>query len=185
MIITISGTPGSGKSTVGKILAKRLDFKRYYMGQMFRDLAKERGITLQELLESGEADESLDRDLDLKQKKIGETEDNLIIEGRTSFLMIPHSIKVYIFTDIETGAKRILNDLKTNSESRNEGELETLEQVRTEQERRMRTDTKRYRKYYDIDVFDPKHYDLLVDTTNITAEEAAQKVIGYLESFDK
>ena len=34
MIITISGLPGSGKSTIGKMLAKKLGYKFYSMGDL-------------------------------------------------------------------------------------------------------------------------------------------------------
>ncbi len=34
MIITIAGMPGSGKTTVAKILADKLNLKRYSMGDL-------------------------------------------------------------------------------------------------------------------------------------------------------
>ena len=49
MIITISGTPGSGKSTVAKMIATKLGFKHYSTGDFMRQMAKERGISLEEL----------------------------------------------------------------------------------------------------------------------------------------
>lgn len=44
MIITISGYPGSGKSTIADIIAKKLKLKRYSVGNFRRELAKKRGI---------------------------------------------------------------------------------------------------------------------------------------------
>ncbi len=46
MIITITGNPDSGKSTLGKKLAKKLGYKRYYIGQIRRDEAKKNGYDI-------------------------------------------------------------------------------------------------------------------------------------------
>jgi cytidylate kinase len=42
MIITIAGTVGSGKSTVGRIIAKRLGLKHYSIGDLMREMAEQR-----------------------------------------------------------------------------------------------------------------------------------------------
>lgn len=52
-----------------------------------------RGMTLAEYNKLGETDPSTDIEVDEYQKKLGETEDNFIIEGRTSWHFIPHSLK--------------------------------------------------------------------------------------------
>ena len=39
MIITITGLPGSGKTSVAKHLAKHLHIKHYSMGDLFRKIA--------------------------------------------------------------------------------------------------------------------------------------------------
>ena len=41
-IITISGSPASGKSTLAKMLAKKLNYKYLHTGILFRALAKKR-----------------------------------------------------------------------------------------------------------------------------------------------
>ena len=48
MKITISGLPGSGTTTVAKLLAERLGYKLISAGDVFRKLAMERGMTLEE-----------------------------------------------------------------------------------------------------------------------------------------
>ncbi|MBI2112124.1 AAA family ATPase, partial [Candidatus Woesearchaeota archaeon] len=82
MIITISGTAGSGKSTVGKLLAKKLKYKHYSMGDLQRQIAEQRGITLLELGKLEETDPSIDKELDQKQIQLGKTENKFIIDGR-------------------------------------------------------------------------------------------------------
>ena len=70
MIVTISGTPGSGKSTVGKLIAKKLGLKHYSIGNLMRSMAKEKGLTLGELGELAKTDNGkIDHELDDMQIK--------------------------------------------------------------------------------------------------------------------
>ncbi|MBU0540313.1 AAA family ATPase, partial [Patescibacteria group bacterium] len=67
MIITISGVPGSGKTTVAKILAERLGMKFYSMGDLRGKMATERGLTIDELNKLGETEAFTDNDVDTYQ----------------------------------------------------------------------------------------------------------------------
>src|SRR3989344_2646137 len=112
MIISISGKPGAGKTTVANILAKRLSWPQYYIGEIRRKIAAKKGMSIQEYNKLGEKDPSTDIDVDKYQEKLGKTKDNFVIQGRTSFKFIPHSIKVYIDVDFEEGVRRIWQSLK-------------------------------------------------------------------------
>jgi len=180
MIITISGTPGSGKSTVAKLLAKRLKLKRYYMGQIWRDIAKKNRMTIREGLESSENDPKIDNEVDEYQKKLGKEEDNFIIEGRTSYFFMPNSLKIFLKTDLGVGAERIFRDLKDNK-ARNEGKFNSAEEVRLDLKKRMASDKKRYMKFYGQDVFDESNYDLVIDTSNIGPAQAAEDILNFIK----
>ncbi|MGM5488939.1 MAG: (d)CMP kinase [Nanobdellota archaeon] len=173
MIISISGTPGSGKSTVGKAIAKRLNLSRYYIGGILREQAKQRGLTLQQLLTQGETDPSIDQDVDKYQRELGKNQDNFVIEGRTSFIMIPQSIKIFLKTDYKTAAERIYND----KADRNEGQTESLEQMEEKIEKRMGSDRKRYIHYYGVDAFEEDNYDIVIDTSDKTPEQVIETVL--------
>ncbi|MCK4635285.1 MAG: cytidylate kinase family protein [Candidatus Moranbacteria bacterium] len=182
MIITITGDAGAGKSTLGEMLAEKLNFERYYMGQILRDLAKKKGMTLVELLKYGESHSEIDNELDDYQKHLGEEKENFIIEGRTSWFLIPHSIKLYIKVDPKVGAERIFEDLQ-HENKRNEGSnLNTVEDVMNSNRKRRESDDLRYKKYYDKDCFDENNFDLVVDTTEMTPEEVLNKILEFVES---
>ena len=51
-------------------------------GEVFRTLAKERGMTLAEFGELAEKDDSIDVQIDKRQQEIAATRDNIILEGR-------------------------------------------------------------------------------------------------------
>lgn len=177
MIITISGMPGSGKTTVGRILAEKLGFNFYSIGGMRREIARKRGILLSKLNEIGESEEWTDKEVDDYQRELGKNEDNFVVEGRTGFFLIPDSIKVFLEVGFRKGVKRIFDEVGNDSERRNEGAFRTLEEAEKSIKKRMESDKKRYRKYYDVDVFDGSQYDIVLDTSDISPEDVADKII--------
>ncbi len=177
MIISLSGAHGSGKSTIAQRLAEELGWPRYYMGGLRREAAKVRGLTLAEYNKLGEEDPATDREVDEYQKKLGETEDNFIIEGRTSWYFIPHSLKIYLDVSEEEGNKRVFGHLQGKNERNEDKDIESVEDVKESMRRRLASDRLRYRKYYDIDVNDVKNYDFYLDTSNLTIAEVYEKVL--------
>jgi len=94
MIITISGEPGSGKSTIAKALAEKFNLKLYSEGDFFRELAEEKGVSLLELNKMAEDDPSIDEAVEEKAKKlVEEAKDDFVIDGRTAFRLLPKLIK--------------------------------------------------------------------------------------------
>lgn len=182
MIISLSGTGGSGKSTIAKKLSEKLAWPRYYMGGLRREIAAQRGMTLAEYNKLGEVDPETDKEVDEHQKELGEKEDNFIIEGRTSWYFIPHSLKIYLDVEASEGAKRVFSHLQQENK-RNEGHsLDNVEAVKKSVKERQKSDTLRYKKYYNIDVYDPKNYDFYLDTTNLSPEESFEQVYSFISS---
>lgn len=179
MIITISGTAGSGKSTVAKALAKELGLKHYSTGDFMREMARKRGMTIIELNKLGEKDQSIDKELDERQIKLGRNEKNFVIDGRLSFYFIPNSIKIFLDADIEQRAKRIFND-KRKTEN-NLTLKETLENIKERQE----SEIERYEKYYGLNPYKNKHYDILIDTTKLDIEGAIKKAVKEVSKLKK
>lgn len=185
MIITISGYPGSGKSTVGKQLAKKLKYRYYSIGAMRRAMAKERGMTLQEFNVLGESQAFTDRDIDQWQERLGRTKDNLVVEGRTSFHFIPHSVKLFFYADLATAAQRIFGDASHARRFEASHHYTNARQLEHGLRGRMASDTRRYRKYYGLNIFHPKHYDLYLDTTKLSPKETLQQIMKYLAKVSK
>lgn len=181
MIISLSGPPGSGKSTIAKMLAERLGWPRYYVGEMQRQAAEKRGMTLGEYNKLGETDPSTDTEVDEWIKKMGRTQDNFIIESRTSWHFIPHSIKIYVDVAPEEGARRMLKQIESSQRKKESKEFDSLEDVVKTNEQRMQSDDKRYQKYYGIQAFDKNNFDLVVDSTGQTPEQTLDRVWDFIE----
>ena len=175
MIITISGMPGSGKSTVAGIIAKKLGIKHHSAGDFRRKKAAEKGMTIREYNRLGEKEASTDNEADEWQKKLSESKDSFVIDGRLSYHFIPKSKKIFLKTSAEEGAKRILKDTARKEQ------YKSIEEAKQKIGERIKSDTKRYRKYYGINPYNEENYDLVIDTTSITAPEAAREILDFLK----
>jgi cytidylate kinase len=188
-IITISGTPGSGKSTIAQKLAEKLNAERIYVGSIRRELAREKGITLEQLNEYGLTHPETDVDIDQKiaiQAREAAKKGIVIVEGRVQFHFIPESFKIFIHVAVEEGARRIWKQMqnKADKKMRNEGEVKDINALINDIKKRIDNDKKRYKKYYNLDHTDEAHYDLVIDTTKITAEAATAKILKALPKLD-
>jgi cytidylate kinase len=182
MIITITGTEGAGKSTLSKALSEKLGLAYVYVGGIRRQLAQERGLTLAEFNKIGEEDPSTDVDVDKRVvqevKKLGKA----VVEGRTMYHFFPNSIKIFLTVEPKVAAERILND--PQAQRKNEAlKFKTIDDVLRNIQERHKTDDFRYRKYYNIDAYDPKNFDFVLDTTNLTMAETLEKVLKFIESL--
>src|SRR5437016_13195603 len=64
VLTTISGLPGSGKTTVARLVAQELGLEHVYAGDLFRRQGEAAGLTLEEYARRAETDLSIDRRLD-------------------------------------------------------------------------------------------------------------------------
>ena len=183
MVISFNGDEGSGKSTIAKKVAEAINYPRYYMGQIFRDMAKKRDLTIVEYVKLGETDPRIDKEVDDYFIDLAEKEKNFVLESRTAWHLLPDSLKIYLRVDEREGAKRIFKQLREETgNSRNEmKKAGSLEDVLENISRRRETDDLRYKKYYGVNIRDPKNYDLFLDTTNLTQEEVFECVINFIK----
>ncbi|MDP3985548.1 MAG: cytidylate kinase family protein [bacterium] len=179
MIITLSGLPGSGKSTVGRMVAEHLGYQFYSMGDLRGKMAMDRGITIDELNEIGKSEDWTDREVDEYQKKLGETEDNFVIDGWVSFHFIPQSFKVFLDIDPTVGATRIFEHQRPD-EAQNVSVQETQKRLA----KRVSDTDARYQKYYGVSFLDRSQFDLVIDTSDKTPEEVAGLILAAAPSFD-
>ncbi len=168
-IITISGNLGSGKSTVGKLLAKRFDFTVYASGDLMRMIAQKHNMTINEFNDYLKLHREIDHLIDQEAMDLAEKEDYLLFVSRMAWYFIPTSFKVYLYVDEQEGAKRILQDEDRNSEHY-ENYQKALEGVYT----RFEKSRMRFLDVYQVDITDPKHYDLYLDTTHLSISEVEE-----------
>ena len=177
MIITISGTPGSGKSTVAKILAQRLKLKHYSMGDMRGKMALDRGMTIDELNKLGETESFTDKEVDEYQRTLGQNDDNFVIDSRLGFHFIPHSYKIFLSVNERVAAERIFKAPQRPDEPA----YKTIDDVLNKLAKRVDSDNRRYQKYYHVNYTDRNQYDLVIETTSFSPEQVADMVIQEMQ----
>jgi CMP/dCMP kinase len=170
--ITISGLPGTGKSTVARLLEQRLGLRYVYSGEIFRKLAEKHKMSLEEFGRYCESHREVDEELDRYQLDVLR-EGNVIVEGRISGWIayqnhIP-AVKILLQADIAVRAGRIVK--------REKGDIE---QRKKEILRREKSEATRYKNYYGIDVRDTSIYDVIIDTGDKTPEEILGIILRYL-----
>lgn len=180
MIITLGGHLGAGKSTLGKKLAEHFGYKQYSTGGFMREMALEHGVSIIELNQMAEKDGGvIDTILDDHQKKLGETEDNFIIDGRLAFHFIPHGVKIFLTVESAEAARRIYHD-----ETRKWVETHfDIEEATRNIEARRKSEDERYMKYYGVHIYDMAHYDIVIDTTTKSPEEVFSEALWHIEKL--
>ncbi len=181
MIITLAGNAGSGKSTVGKLLANKLSWQRYSMGDVRAKMAEDKGMTIDELNKLGEESEETDIPVDNYARELGEKEDDFVMDGWIAWNFIPHSLKVFLTVDEDEGARRIFEHRKEGGRT-DEPAYETIEQTKQTVRARVASNAARYKKYYDIRWDDVDKMDLVIDTTNLTPEQVVEQIVDRIES---
>ena len=161
-IITIAGSPGSGKSSTARTLATALGFEHYSSGDLFRQLAVQRGESVEATNISAEIQRDIDVKVDTLLQEMYRTADRLVIDSRMAWHWMPLSFKVFLLLDAETAAQRIFGHLQR--EGRISEDASSIEEVRKSIDRRFDSEQKRYRALYGVNFTDPSNFDLVVDT---------------------
>lgn len=176
MILTLTGLPGAGKSTIAKLLSERLHMPWYSMGNLRGQMARKRGITIDELNTLGESQAFTDNEVDDYQTHLGKTQNNFIMDGRLSWHFIPNSFKIFLDINEDEAAKRIFQASKQGLRKDEKPFVDTDDVTQRIRER-IASDIKRYKHYYNLDYLDRSHYDLVINTTNLTPEKIVQSIL--------
>ena len=182
MIITLTGLPGAGKSTIAKLLSETLQMPWYSMGDLRGKLAMDRGMTIDELNKLGESEAFTDKDVDDYQTRLGQQQNDLIIDGRLSWHFIPQSFKIFLDIDEDVAAERIFQAAKQGLRS-DEKPYGSVEEVKDRTRLRLASDQKRYQQYYNLDYLDKGNYDLVIDTSRMTPDEIIQVILDKIKNI--
>jgi cytidylate kinase len=174
-IITISGKPGSGKSSTADKVAELLGYTRHSSGDMVRRILKQTHMTLEEYNERAESEHALDSQIDDELRKLREQND-IVVDSRLGFYWIPESFKVYLDLDLGVATARIYKDLVSNSNRAGEGGNHSLDVVANSVRERMENERSRFKSMYSVDPYNPNNFDLVINTSRHTPQSVALAV---------
>jgi cytidylate kinase len=159
MVIIIGGLHGTGKSTCAKRLAEELHLKYVSAGEIFRAMAKDKSMSIEEFSRYAERDHKVDKEVD-SRVILASKEGNVVIEGQIAASLVEKpDLTVFLTAPEQVRMKRL-----TYRDRR--GNNVTLRETRIREE----SERKRYKEAYGIDVHDFSSYNLVVDTSKWSAE---------------
>lgn len=199
LTIAISGMPGAGSSTVGKLLANELSMHHFSPGQLFKDISKGtvkeqhyyklfkhlcdlKGLNIPEMSvkEDSKAVVSLWDSEFGRSKSFHEVLDRLqlelakrkriVIDGKLSLRMIPDAdIKIWIRAELEERAKRIAEREKISVDEAKKNIVERESREREE-----------WKRIYGFDYFDQEEdADIIVDSSTMSPQSIVEVILGH------
>jgi CMP/dCMP kinase len=177
-VITVGGLPGTGTTTLCRILADRTGLPYTYAGQIFRDEAARRGLDLAAFGALCEQDPAVDRTLDQEQVRLLHAASvsgapGLILEGRLSGRLARQAqvpaLTVWVTCAEPERIRRIVE---------RDGGAPDSQAAKTRT--REASEAARYRQYYGFDLEDLSAYDLVLDSTTTLPGALADQVLAAL-----
>ena len=175
--ISLAGDLGSGKSTVADILIRELDAEYYSTGAIVRSIAAKRGMTVVELNLYMESHPEIDNEIDDGLVQLSRVDKPMVIDSRMAWHFTEGTFKVYLSTDPETSALRIMRANRAGEHAA------TLDETVAETRARRESEKKRYMTQYGVDIKDLMNYDLVVDTTVATPTEVAGAILACMNDW--
>ncbi len=170
LIITVSGMGGSGKSMVVKFILERLELRHFSAGQVFRELASEKDISIEEF--SKTRDKRVDHALEKRILSEG-LKGNVVLDGRLAGWALGKWADLRIF---------VTCSLKKRAERVAKRERVSKDEMAKRLEERDLADKHRYGKIYGIDLNDMSIYHKVIDNSG-SLDELKKQVLDAIEKI--
>lgn len=166
--ITLSGKSGTGKTSVGNLLASKLGYELVSVGKFSREFAKSKyGMSIDEFQDKCKQEPELDKYIDREFEKQCNERTNLIIDWRLGFHFVKNAFKVYLTASDNICFERIRNRNENNENKDPESIQKKDNEIR-----------ERFIDLYGVDLTDTGHYDLIINTDNFSPELIVDKIIS-------
>ena len=170
MIITIGGPAGSGTTTAAKVLSENLNIPYLSTGSIFRDMAKEKGMSVLEFSKFPENNTDIDKEFDRRQAELAYEAGDIVVEGRLSAYFIEADLKIWLTAPLDVRAKRV-----------HDRENKSIEQAVHEIKIREESEASRYKEIHNIDLYDYNIYDVVINSDSFNPESISQIITDILK----
>ena len=171
-VVTVSGLPGSGTSTACRLLQRELGYRWVNTGQLFREMARERGMDLNSFGAYAREHQEVDQELDRRQLELA-SGGEVILEGRLSGQVLKRGGAVGLAVWVEAP-----EEVRLERVSGRDGL--SIEVARETTLTRERLERERYLEIYGIDLNDLSIYDLVLDSARLSPSEIVDAVVAAL-----
>jgi len=179
VVVTIGGPPGAGSTSAAKAVAEEFNLRFLSTGTLFRQVAAERGLNVEDLSETAEKEVDLEVD---NRTKAEAAKGDIVIESKLAAWVVKDAgidaIKIWLTAPVPVRAVRIANDEKARIA---ESPL-TVEEAEAKIRKREEEDRNRLLECYGYDMYDTSIYDLVLDTGLLALEDTKKQVIDFIRS---
>jgi cytidylate kinase len=172
LVIAVSGLHGSGRSTHAKRLAEEFGLRYVSSGTIFRQMAEERGLTLDEMSRLTEEDPEFDKLIDERAREESRRGGVVVDATLSGWMCEDPDLRIFLTTPLEARIRRIA-----------EREGIGLEEARMETVARAESERERFRDYYGVDVSDLSAYDLVLNTDLFDPDGTARILKRFVEEY--
>ncbi|MGH9243542.1 MAG: (d)CMP kinase [Acidimicrobiales bacterium] len=169
MLVTISGLPGAGTSTVARRVAAEVGLDHLDGGTVFRQLAAASGMSLAEFSARAEQRSDIDVELDRRLAERAHRGE-VVLESRLAGWIATNEgldgLRVWIDCDEVTRARRVAQRDGVDPE-----------RARGANRQREASERARYREYYGIDLGDLSIYDVVLDSAHARPDDLAAAIV--------
>ena len=171
MIITIGGLAGTGTTTLSEVLSEKLDIPYISAGFIFREMAKEKGMSVLEFSEFAEGNDDIDKEIDKRQAEIAKSSENLIIDGRLSAYFVENAdLRIWLMTPFDIRSERIA-----------QREEKSVDVAKNEIIIREKSEALRYMDIHNIDISNLDIYDIIINTGSFDPESISEIITTTLK----
>jgi cytidylate kinase len=174
LFVTVSGPAGAGLTTLCEALSEALDCGHVSGGEVFREVAEERDMTITQLVaeasESDEIDREIDRRLVTIAEEWGAANKPFILESRLAGWLAGNRADLRVWLD----APEEVRVARTADREEMGAELRVRDVI----------DSKRYEDYYGVDLSDRSIYDLALNTGRWSPKATLDIVLAAIRGYD-
>jgi len=171
LTITVSGVSGAGKTDAAKALAKAFKLRYVSAGEIQRQVAKEKGISLEKQVDIRRSE--IDYEMDFRSLKLA-MQGKVVLDGRLTGWAAGDwaDVKIWYECPLKVRAKRVAKRDKIPFKK----SFKNLKE-------RDKDDREKYRKLYGIDSFDTSIYDIKINNEKLTKRQAKIVPVKLVKKF--
>jgi cytidylate kinase len=175
LTITLSGFHGTGKSTYARIIAKNFHLRHVSAGGLFRQIAREKGLSVSELSRLSSKNHDVDQLIDERTKEEA-LQRNVILDGLLAGWMVGNvaDLKIFLTAPDDMRFRRIARRERI---SYSEARQATLYRERLER--------RRFKRGYGINIDDTSIYDLIFNTGLLTVKANIEVIEKFIHEYVK
>ncbi len=186
MIITVSGAPGAGDTSLAKDLSKKLNYKLITTGETFKELAKKEGLQVgksgsaiklwEKQLKNKKEMKKFHKKFDKAQRELALKNKNCIVNARLGAFTIPEAdLKIYLTASQKIRVKRVVKRDKIS-----------YKKALEEATKREKIERREVKKMYGFDYAKDLHvYDLIINTDTHKIKDTTDMALIFVKAVKR